>query len=85
MANTRPSGWGPNATYIPPGLALGVTQILAFALGVMRILVFTLGVTQILASPTQNCGVWGLSQSEWFCVAVEYRLYNTAEIPQKWL
>ena len=48
--------------YMDVGLGLGVTQILAFALGETQILVFL--DTNMLVSPTRNCGVWGLSQSE---------------------
>ena len=54
------------------GLALGVTQILVFALGVPQILAFL--DTNMLVSAMQNCGVGGLSQREWFRIAVEYWL-----------
>ena len=40
------------------GLALRVTQILAFALGVTRVLAFL--DTNMLVSPTQNCSIRGL-------------------------
>ena len=39
---------------------LGVTQILGLALGVTQILAFL--DTNMFVSPTQNCGVGGLSQ-----------------------
>ena len=44
------------------GLASGETQILGFALGVKQILAFLN--TNMLVSPTQSCGVGGLSQRQ---------------------
>ena len=39
----------------------------------------------MLVSPTRNCGVGGLSQREWFCDAVEYRLmvFNGNLLPRQ--
>ena len=58
------------STELRLGFVSGVTHILGLASGVKQIFGFL--ETNMLFSPTQNSGVRGLSQ--WFCVAVEYRL-----------
>ena len=61
MSNACPNTRGPNATYIPCG-RVGVTQVLGLALGVTQILAFLN--TNMLVYPTGNCGIRGLSQHE---------------------
>ena len=60
---------GGNANY---GMRIGGNANFSISVGGTQILAFL--DTNMLVSPRQNCGVGGLSQREWFCIAVEYRL-----------
>ena len=65
MPNTRTLRLGPNATYIPL-TCVGVSRWGNANFSVFRY--------QHVGIGNANCGVWGLTQWQWFCVAVEHRL-----------